>query len=40
VEEIAVMVILLESDRSSDTTGTDITIEGCMANAGSLFSFS
>jgi len=36
VGEIAAMVVLLASDRSSYTTGTVITIDGGMANAGSL----
>ncbi len=35
-EEIAGMVALLASDRSAYTTGTIITIDGGMANAGSL----
>jgi NAD(P)-dependent dehydrogenase (short-subunit alcohol dehydrogenase family) len=36
VQEIAGMVAMLASDRSSYTTGTVITIDGGMANAGSL----
>jgi NAD(P)-dependent dehydrogenase (short-subunit alcohol dehydrogenase family) len=36
VEEIASMVVLLASDRSSYTTGTVITIDGGMVNRGSL----
>jgi NAD(P)-dependent dehydrogenase (short-subunit alcohol dehydrogenase family) len=35
-EEIAGMVALLASDRSAYTTGTIVTIDGGMANAGSL----
>ncbi len=35
-EEIACMVALLASDRSAYTTGTVITIDGGMANGGSL----
>lgn len=35
-QEIANMVALLASDRSAYTTGTIITIDGGMANAGSL----
>jgi len=33
-EEIAGMVALLASDRSAYTTGTVVTIDGDMANAG------
>ncbi len=36
VEEIASTVVLLASDRSSYTTGTIVTIDGGMANRGSL----
>lgn len=36
VDEIASMVVLLASDRSSYTTGTIVTIDGGMANRGSL----
>jgi 3-oxoacyl-[acyl-carrier protein] reductase len=35
-EEIAAMTALLASDRSAYTTGTVVTIDGGMANAGSL----
>jgi NAD(P)-dependent dehydrogenase (short-subunit alcohol dehydrogenase family) len=35
-EEIAAMVVLLASDLSAYTTGTVVTIDGGMANAGSL----
>ena len=35
-EEIAGMVALLASDRSAYTTGTVVTIDGGMANAGTL----
>lgn len=35
-EEISAMVALLASDRSAYTTGTVITIDGGMANSGSL----
>jgi len=36
VEEIAATVALLASDLSSYTTGTIVTIDGGMANRGSL----
>ncbi len=36
VEEISGMVALLASDCSAYTTGTIVTIDGGMANAGSL----
>ncbi len=36
VDEIAAMVVLLASDRSSYTTGTIVTIDGGMTNRGSL----
>lgn len=36
VEEIAATVVLLASDHSSYTTGTIVTIDGGMANRGSL----
>jgi NAD(P)-dependent dehydrogenase (short-subunit alcohol dehydrogenase family) len=36
VDEIAATVVLLASDRSSYTTGTIVTIDGGMANRGSL----
>src|SRR5690606_37506125 len=36
VEEIAATVVLLASDLSSYTTGTIVTIDGGMANRGSL----
>ncbi|MBE2244994.1 MAG: SDR family oxidoreductase [Burkholderiaceae bacterium] len=36
VDEIAATVVLLTSDRSSYTTGTIVTIDGGMANRGSL----
>jgi NAD(P)-dependent dehydrogenase (short-subunit alcohol dehydrogenase family) len=35
-EEIAAMTVLLASDLSAYTTGTVVTIDGGMANAGSL----